>query len=57
MAKPKQATGNPFYRGATPEEVVRALLQPKATKDKPEPKKAKPPNVQEAAGASRGTIY
>ena len=40
--KPKQATGNPFYGGATPEEVARALLQPKATKADPEPQKAKP---------------
>ena len=36
--KTKQKTGNPFYKGASPEEVARALLIPKdpdAHKDKP----------------------
>ena len=46
-----KATGNPFYGGATPEEVVRALLQkPKATKDKLEPKKAKPARGDRGGG-------
>ena len=40
--KPKQTTGNPFYGGATPEEVARALLQPKTTKADPKPPKDKP---------------
>ena len=40
---PKQKTGNPFYRGASPEEVARALLQraPKKPKAKPDPSKAR----------------
>ena len=41
---PKQKkTGNPFYRGASPEEVARALLQraPKKPKAKPDPPKPK----------------
>ena len=41
---PKPKTGNPFYRGASPEEVARALLQrapPKKPKAKPDPPKPK----------------
>ena len=45
-----KATGNPFYRGATPEEVARALLQPKATKADPEPPKAKPARGDRGGG-------
>ena len=52
--KPKQATGNPFYEGATPKEVARALLQPKATKADPEPPKAKPVEGNDAGGGLGG---
>ena len=42
--KTKPKTGNPFYKGASPEDVARALLQkPKDAKAKPEPPKKKPP--------------
>ncbi len=40
-------TGNPFYRGASPEEVARALLQrapPKKPKAKPDPPKERSPD-------------
>ena len=42
---PKKTTGNPFYRGASPEEVARALLQraPKP-KAKPDPPKERNPD-------------
>ena len=42
--KTKPKTGNPFYKGASPEDVARALLQkPKDAKAEPEPPKKKPP--------------
>ena len=39
MKKATPPPGNPFYRGASPEEVARALLQraPKKPKAKPDP--------------------
>ena len=46
MKKAAPPPGNPFYRGASPEEVARALLQraPKKPKapDPPKPKRRSP---------------
>ena len=53
---PKKTTGNPFYRGASPEEVARALLQraPKKPKAKPDPPTIDPTEEKPWTGEAPG---